>query len=330
VNPWTRLRAALAALLLVMVLGSIGYMALGFSALDAVYQTVTTVTTVGFREIEPLTATGQVFTMALILVGVGTALYTTGSLIEGLVEGHLRDVFGRRRMDRTIDRLSGHIVVCGWGRVGKAFAQYAAGAGSSVVVIDQNPLRVADAGHLTVVGDATDDNVLRQAGIERASALVAALETDAGNLYVTLSGRRLSDHLFIVSRARTVESEPKFLQAGADRVVNPQAIGGARMAAFVLQPHVAEFLDVVMHDGSLEFRLVEIPLPPGSGLLGRTLREAKLRDETGALVLAVRNPDGEFITNPDPDSAIEDGQILIAIGTAPQLEALERLTRATP
>jgi voltage-gated potassium channel len=173
-----------------------------------------------------------------------------------------------------------------------------------------------------VQGDATMDEVLKEAGIDRARVLVTALNTDAANLFVTLTARSLRPDLFIVARARLESSEAKLTQAGADRVVNPQGIGGARMAAFVLQPHVAEFLDVVMHDGSLEFRLEEIPLPDQSPLAGKSLRDAHIRDSTGALILALRDATGEFTTNPPPETELCAGQILIAIGTDTQLRAL--------
>ncbi|HEX2038637.1 MAG TPA: potassium channel protein [Acidimicrobiales bacterium] len=319
---WHRVRLALVGLLLVMLAGVVGYSVLGFGLLDAVYQTVTTVSTVGFREVRPLSDAGRVLTIALILLGTGTALYTFGLLVEAVVEGGIRDLFGRRRMDKKIAGMQGHVIVCGWGRVGKAIARNVTGMGHEVVVVDCDPDRTADVPHPTVVGDATEDDVLRAAGIERARALVAAIDTDAENLYVTLSGRALRPDLFVVARARLRESEEKLLRAGADRVVNPQAIGGARMAAFVLQPHVAEFLDVVMHDGSLEFRLEEVHVPERSPLAGRSLREAHIRDRTGALVLALRDRSGTFTTNPSPETRIESGQVLIAVGTAAQLAAL--------
>jgi voltage-gated potassium channel len=322
VNPWRRLRLALLGLLVVVLAGVVGYSFLGFGLLDAVYQTVTTVSTVGFREVRPLSDVGRVLTLALILLGTGTALYTFGLLVEAVVEGEIRDLFGRRRMDKRIAGMHGHVIVCGWGRVGKAIARNVTGIGHEVVVVDCDPARTGDVPHPTVVGDATADEVLRAAGIERARALVAAINTDAENLYVTLSGRALRPDLFIVARARLGESEEKLLRAGANRVVNPQAIGGARMAAFVLQPHVAEFLDVVMHDGSLEFRLEEVHVPDTSPLAGRSLRDAHIRDRTGALVLALRDGDGSFTTNPAPETRIEAGQVLIAVGTAAQLAAL--------
>jgi len=330
VEAWRRLRFGVAALVGIIVAGTVGYAALGFAWLDALYQTVTTVSTVGFREVHPLSAGGQAFTIVLILVGVGTALYTFTQVLEVVVEGHVQEVLGRRRMEREIARMAGHVIVCGFGRVGRNLAQYLTGAGEDVVVIETDPERAAAAeGAGNVVrGDATVDEVLKEAGIERARVLVTALTTDAANLFVTLTARSLSAELFIVARARVESSEAKLTQAGADRVVNPQGIGGARMAAFVLQPHVAEFLDVVMHDGSLEFRLEEVPLPTGSPLAGHSLRDAHIRDSTGALILALRDAGGAFATNPPPETVLEAGQILIAIGTEGQLRALADAARA--
>jgi voltage-gated potassium channel len=322
VDPWRRPRLGVALLVLVIVVGTAGYALLGFDLLDAAYQTVTTISTVGFREVEDFGTAEKVFTMVLVLAGVGTALYTFSVLLETLVEGRLTDHLGRRRMERRISELRDHVIVCGWGRVGRTIAAYVTGAGRDVVVVDVNPDRLAGAGGLTVLGDATDDAVLRAAGIERARSLIAALDTDAANLYVTLSGRALCPHLFIVARARVESAEGKLTQAGADRVVNPQHIGGARMAAFALQPHVAEFLEIVMHDGSLEFRLEEVAIPEGSALAGCSLRDTHLRDRTGAMVLATRDASGRFNTNPPPDTVMEPGQVLIAIGTSVQLKAL--------
>jgi voltage-gated potassium channel len=321
VDAWRRLRWGLVALGAVLVVGTTGYLLLGFSFLDAVYQTVMTVSTVGFREVEPLSSTGKIFTIAVILVGVGTALYAFTALLETLIEGQLRRLLGRRRMERQISRMRDHVIVCGWGRVGRTTASWVATAQRPVVVVDVDAERLAACPYPSVLGDATDDGVLRDAGLERARVLIAALNTDADNLYVTLSGRAARAELFIVARARVESSADKLRRAGADRVVNPQEIGGARMAAFALQPHVAEFLDVVMHDASLDFRLEEVPVTEQSPLSGLSIRDAHIRDRTGALVLAMRDR-GQFATNPDPETVIVPGSILIAIGTTAQLEAL--------
>jgi len=310
--------------MLVIVGGTIGFLVGGLGLLDALYQTITTVSTVGFREYGEFGAGEQVLTIAVIVLGVGAAFYTFGATVEALVEGNLSESVRRRRMTRSIAAMNDHVIVCGWGRVGKTVADYARGYGLDVVVIDLDAHRVADTELPHVLGDAREDRFLVEAGVHSARALVAALADDADNLFVTLTARGLNPKLFIVARARVASTEQKLLQAGADRVVNPQQLGGARMAAFTNQPHVAEFLDVVMHDGSLEFRLEEITVPSSSRVTGKTLREAQLRDLTGALVLAMKKG-GDFETNPDPGSTIDAETVLIAIGTEAQLAALARL-----
>ncbi|MCU0261263.1 MAG: TrkA family potassium uptake protein [Ilumatobacteraceae bacterium] len=322
-----RLRIAVALVAAVVLAGTVGYWLLGLSLLDAAYQTVTTVTTVGFREMGEFGAVEQIYTIVLIVVGVGAVLYTLTLGMQVVIEGELGKVVGRRRMDRKIADLRGHVVLCGWGRVGRAVATDLVESGREVVVVDIDPDRIASVPHLRVLGDATLDATLRSAGIEHASALVAALEGDAENLFVTMSGRALNPGLFIVARARQDESISKLSNAGADRVVNPQELGAARMASFVVRPNVAEFVDVVMHERSLEFRLQEVEVPEGSLLAGRTLRDADLRKRANVLVLALRRPDGQFVTNPDPDTTIEPHQVLIAVGTHHDLELLADVCR---
>jgi voltage-gated potassium channel len=324
VHPIRRLQIAVLALLLVMAAGTVGYVVLGFSPLDALYQTVTTVATVGFREVQPLDAAGMVFTIVLIMLGVGTALYAFGVALEALVEGHLRTHMERRRMDRHINRMSGHVIICGWGRVGRASAGYLLATGRDIVVIDRDPGRLEGIEHPHVLGDVTDDQILQAAGIARARALIAALDTDADNVYVTLSSRALRDDLVIIARARDESSKPKLIRAGANRAINPQLIGGRRMAAFALQPEVAEFLDVVMNDENLEFRIEQVTLGFDSPLAGRTLRAAALRESTGVLLLAVRTGDGPLIADPPPETRLQSKTVLIAVGTHEQLDALRR------
>jgi voltage-gated potassium channel len=312
----------LVVLALVVVAGTVGYVILGFGVFNALFQTVVTITTVGFNPSHPLTEAGKVFTIVLILVGVGTALYTFTVALEVLIEGHLRNSMRRRRMERDISRMHGHVIICGLGRVGREVAEFLANAGRDVVVIDRDADRVADARHAAVLGDVTDDATLLAAGVARADSLVAALDTDADNLFVTVSCRSLRPDLQIIARARNDSSEPKLRRAGADRVVNPQRLGGDRMASFVVQPHVVDFVDVVMHDGSLEFRLEDIGVGAGSRLAGETLSSARVHDRTGALVLAIRRSDGTFTTNPTPQTRIEEGDVLIGVGTSDQLSIL--------
>jgi len=324
-SPIARLQRAVGMVLAVFVAGTIGYLLFGLSFTDSVYQTVTTVTTVGFRELEEFTIIEKWFTIAIIIVGVSTVLYTFTLAVQVVVDGQLRDFVGRRLMDREISKLRGHTIVCGWGRVGRAVAEDLIHAGHEIVVVDVEGERVQNVPYPTVVGDATLDRTLREAGLDRAGALIAALEGDAENLFVTLSARAIKPDLFIVARARQDESVPKLANAGADRVVNPQELGAARMASFVARPHVAEFVDVVMHERSLEFRMQEFDIPAASPLAGQTLRDANLRKETGVLILAVRLVDGTFTTNPDPGMTIEPHQVLIAVGTDEDLTRLVAL-----
>ena len=322
-----RVYFGLVALLAVLIAGSVGYIGFGIGVLDAVFQTVITVSTVGFGETQPFGPGEKVFTIVLILVGVATAAYTFGVAIDTLVEGYIDGSYRRRRMERQIDAMQGHMILCGWGRVGQAIARHLLASMAEVVIVDSSAERLAGVQAPCVHGDATDDSVLRAAGIDRARVLVTALNTDADNLYVTLTARSLRKELFIVSRAATEAAVAKLIYAGADRVVNPQDLGGARMAAFAVQPHVAEFLDVVMHDGSLEFRLEEVKVPMDSPLAGQTLRSARVHDRTGTLVLAMRKPGNEFRTNPPPTAEIVAGEVLIVIGDTPQIAALRSLAQ---
>jgi voltage-gated potassium channel len=316
-----RLRLALVLVAVVALGGTSGYVLLGMTPLDALYQTVTTITTVGFREVEPFGPGEQWFTMMVIVSGVGTVLYTFTLGVQLVVEGQVGAYVGRRRMDRRISDMDNHVIVCGWGRVGRAVAHDVRLSGRDVVVVDLDRARLEGIPFPTVVADATVDDTLRAAGISRAGTLVAALSGDAENLFVTLSGRALNPRLFIVARARQDDSIAKLTQAGADRVVNPQELGAARMASFIVQPHVAEFVDVVMHERSVEFRIQEIPVVADSVLAGQSLRTADVRRRFGVLVLALRLADGSFVNNPDPDVALEPGQVLIAVGVANALDA---------
>ncbi len=320
-----RLRSGVLGLLLVFAAGTAGYMGFGFGFLDSLFQTVITVTTVGFGEIHNFNSGEKVFTIVLIFAGVGTAAYTFSLLIESFVEGYLADTIGRRRMERKLDAMHDHVILCGWGRVGSSIAAHLRASRSEVVVVDASAERIASVDGPSVLGDATDEDVLRSAGIDRARVLVTALNTDADNLYVTLTARSMCPSLFIVSRTASQAAVPKLIQAGADRVVNPQDVGGVRMAALAVQPDVAEFLDVVMHDGSLEFRLEQIDVAAGSALVGRSLRGAKVHAQTGALVLALRHPGQEFVTNPPPEVEISAGDILVVIGNADQIASLRSL-----
>jgi voltage-gated potassium channel len=320
-----RLRVALGMVAAATIFGTVGYLAFGFTLLDALYQTITTITTVGRHELTEFGTGLKIFT---IVVGVSTVLYPFTLVVQLVVEGQVREFVGGRRLDRQLRQMSTHTIVCGRGRVGAAVAHDLRMVGQQVVVVDQNSQRIQDLPFPTVVGDATLDDTLKAAGIHRAKAPIAALDGDADNLFVTLSGRDLVPGLFIVARAQADESIPKLQHAGAHRVVNPQELGAARMPPFVASPHVAEFLDVVMHDRSLEFQIREFTIPADSRIAHKTLGEANLSEENGALALALRSPDGRFTTNPPGDTVIEPDQVIIAVGTDEDVDQLTSFATA--
>ena len=325
-----RIKRALVALLAVTVFGTVGYVVLGFTFLEALYQTVTTVATVGFREVRPSGTEAQVFTIVLILLGVGTEIYTFGVVMEAVLEGHLRQHLERRRMDARIAALRGHVVICGYGRVGASATEFLTAGGQQVVVVDADPARLQtlDPGTPRLVGDVNDDAVLRSAGIEHARAVIIALDSDADTVYATLSARAMCPDVVVVARARTTDSKHKLELAGATRAVNPQRIGGRRLAAFALQPDVAEFLDVVMHDDLLDWRIQQVPVAAGSELEGQNVAAMRISERTGALLLAVRRAPQELLEpNPAGDLVVPAGAVLIVLGSPDELDALASLGR---
>ncbi|MFV2039542.1 MAG: TrkA family potassium uptake protein [Acidimicrobiales bacterium] len=319
---WRPLRLAGATVGLILVAGTAGYVVLGLGWLDALYQTTITISTVGYREIGEVDTAFKYFTIALILLGAGSMLYTVGVLVETLVQGRLTKEFGKQRMQHMIEGLEGHTIVCGWGQVGQAISASLHLEGSAVVVIDRNLETVVE-DYPVVLGDATNDDVLSRAGITRAAALVAALDGAADNVYVTLSARATNPDLFIVARANSRSAEPKLHQAGADRVVNPHALGGAHMAALVTQPHVAEFLDIAMTDRELAVRINEITVRDGSPMAERSLGDCEF---AGTTILAVREGSGAFVHHPAPSTTLHPGDVLIALGTAEEQAKLRDLS----
>lgn len=323
-DPWRQVRVGIGALLAVLVAGTVAYRALGLELFDAFYQTLITISTVGYTEVgDNIGPSYRVVSALLIVFGVGVALYTIGAAFEAIMDGRLREHMGRARMRHTVDQMKDHVIVCGLGRVGGAISKELRAKGESVVIIDQREdlHQVTD---LPVVhGDATVDAVLLEAGIERARGLIIALDSAADCMYVTLTSRNLNPNLFIVARANSTETAPKLVQAGADRVVSPHEIGGARMASFVVQPNVADFLGETMHTERLTVEILEFAVAGNSPLAGKSLQESKIGDETGVIVLAVRRTDGSFTQNPHADTVIEAGDIPIVLGTSDQLAALQ-------
>ncbi len=314
----------MAILGLVMATGAVGYRLLGLSLFDAIYQTSITVTTVGFGEMGPaeeIDGSYRAFTLLLVFFGVSGALYTLGVMVEALVEGSINHGFQIRREQRMVDKMQGHLIITGAGRVGRAISHYVSRHGADIVVIDRN--NHPDLEHPVVVGEAADDDILRRAGIERASTLIAALDSDADNVYVTLSARALNPDLFIVARTNRQSNEPKFFQAGADRVVNPHEIGGSRMGALALHPTLAEFLDEILHDESHNVRIGEVVIPAGASAMGSAVEEVVASVVDPPLLLAIRRHDRSYVPDPDGSTKLTDGDVLIVLGGTDKIARLQ-------
>ncbi len=309
-----------------LTVGTMGYRVLeGWSWHDALFMTVITLSTVGYGEVRPLSISGELFTVALILLGVGGVAYTFSSLADYLIAGELNGMLRKQRMARMIHKLRNHYIICGYGRVGQQVVQGLRANRYAVVVIDGGPENIAafeKAGIPYIIGDATSDPILLQAGIEHASGLCTCLPNDATNVFVVLSARTFNPNLFIISRSNQPESERKLRIAGANQVINPYLITGHRMAAQLLHPSVVEFLDVIMRSGELELRIEEIKISGSSAMNGRTLAECHVRSATGVNVLAVRRNDGKLHTHLPADFKLEMGDVLIGLGTEPQLALL--------
>jgi voltage-gated potassium channel len=321
----THIRIWLAVVLASIVVGTTGYLVLqpGWRLLDALYMTVITLTTVGFREVQPLDDAGRVWTMILSLAGVGLIFGSVGIVAEYLV---VEATSGRReakRMADTVNKLSGHYILCGFGRVGQTVARELVHDGLKVVVIDvmsESLGRARREGFLEVEGDATEEATLRAAGIEKARGLITTIDSDAHNVYVILSARSLNPNLFVVARANTADSEGRLMQAGASRVVSPYTMAGHRLAELATRPRVVDFIDAALSHGELAFSMEEVEVIAGNKTLdGASV--ASLRD-TGVFVLAVVTGEKSYEANPPADRILRAGETLVVSGSVPRLREL--------
>lgn len=318
-----KLKLALLALLIVLTSGILGYTVIEkWSPLDAFYMTIITISTVGFTEIAPLSQGGKIFTIFLILGGVGTVGYTIGTAVEFMVEGHLSGLVERRRIGKVLEKLKSHYIICGFGRVGQQIAKEFKITNSPFIIIDNNPEaieRCRENEYLYIEGDAANDDVLKKANIKEARGLITAVDSDADNVYVTLSAKGLRPDLFVVARANLDGSDEKLKKAGADRVISPYSIGGRRMAHLMMKPLVSDYLDIITKAENIEFRLEEAVIEKTSSIKNKTIKEADIHDKSGVLVLAIKKDDS-LLTNPQTTEIINEGDKLVAIGTSDQLE----------
>jgi len=328
VNPKQRIIFLIVLISSVILLGTIGFMAVerwGF--FDSLYMTIITLTTVGYMEVHPLSNIGRAFTIILILTGVGTMLYVLSVGARILLEGELREIFGRRKLSKRIEKLEDHYIICGYGRMGKIICREMLQSNAPFIIAEKDPGVIAsiDKNILAVQGDSTQDAVLKEAGIEKAKGLISVLSTDADNLYVVLSARGLNPKLRIVARASDEGVEQKLLRAGADNVVSPYFIGGLRIAHTILKPAVVDFIEFATKSGNIELQMEEIKVKESSPITDKALDECGIRKEMGIIIVAIKRESGEMEFNPKSTSVIKRGDTLVAMGETKQLKALEVL-----
>ncbi|NBW40635.1 potassium channel protein [bacterium] len=317
-----------AAVLSVICTGSLGYMLIeGWSLFDSVYMTIITLSTVGYTEIHPLTPSGRTFTMVLIIGGVGVVGYVLSKMVSDLFEQQLNSTRRHTRMLEKMRTLRGHSIFCGFGRLAQVAVRELLNHEQDVVIIDLSEVRIAEAkqlGAYTLHADATNDDVLQQAGAEHARQIVSLLPTDADNLYAILAAKEFNENLQAITRAEFPAGEKRLRQAGANRVISPYTIGGQRLADSLLRPHVLNFLDLTASGSDSELVIEELRIPDNSDLIGKTLGQTRLREHEGIIIAALITQDGKTIFNPSEHERIEQDAVLISLGETSHLKTFER------
>jgi len=325
-------RIVIAVILLccVVIIGTVGYVFIQkWDLFDSLYMTIITIGTVGFHEVRELSHTGRIFTIALIVFGIGIGSYAIANLSAFIIEGHIQNLFRGRKMEKQINRLKDHIIVCGYGSTGVETVEELAKAKKQFIIIENDEVKVNELkehGHLVISGDATDDEILQRAGVNEASGLIASLSNDADNVYIVLTARGMNPKLRIIARAIDQLSCKKLIRAGADKVVSPYSIAGRRMAMLLLSPGIVDFLEVMVQSEELELKIEEIKLGSGSTLENTLLRESNIKAETdGAMVIGITKKGQKIIVNPPGDTLLEEKDILFVLGNESQIEKLKHL-----
>ena len=313
----------------IILCGTFGYMFLEhLSFWDSMYLTIITIATVGYGDLVPVRSGGKVFTIFLLFAGAGLVMYTLSKITEAMVEGSLRRMLERRKMDKKIARLHDHFIICGFGRIGQVISEILEDASRPFVVIERDPevLREIDQlGYISVEGEAEEDEILHVAGIEKASGLIAVVSTDADNLFITLTARGLNPSLFILARSSGSKgTRTKLLRAGASKVISPYYIGARRMAQLLLRPTVTDFIDLAMYAGELGLKLEEILVSENAVFANKNLMESGIRKRHDIIVVAIKRDAGDMLFNPKPDTMILPRDIMIVLGEADHIIALEK------
>ena len=322
-----KLQLAIFGLLLVLVVGVVGFMILeGLSPIDALYMTVITLSTVGFGEVSPLHPTGRLFVIFLILFGVMLTGFFASIIGQMIIEGQFREIYGRRKMEKKIDKMQNHIIIAGYGRVGRHVALEFKKKNVDFIVIEKDEAMLQNLekdGILFIQGEATDDDILRDAGIEKARTFVTTLPDEAQNVYLTLTARDMNKNLMIIARADYEDGEKKLKRAGADQVVTPHVLGGVRMAMASLRPNVVDFMKTTSL-GSGGLTIEELRIPENCSFAGKTLVDSNLKNDYGVTIIGIKKLNQEMTVAPGPQTMLEENDILVLIGSEDGLERISR------
>jgi voltage-gated potassium channel len=316
--------------LLICISGTAGYMSIeGWNLLDSIYMTVTTIATVGYGEVHEVSRNGRIFTILLIFFGVGFCLYVAGAMVQFMVEGKIREILGRRRVDKKIGKLKNHYIICGYGRIGKTLCRNLMSRKDfELVVIENNkeliPVMEED-DILYLSGDAGNEENLIKAGIKEAKGLVAVLATDADNVFLVLSARQLNPNLYITARASRDEVKSRLIAAGSNNVVSPYDIGAVSMAQRILRPAVTSFLDLAFTERRKDIKMEEIPVGASSNIINIMLKDSGIRQKYNLIIIAIKKPDGSMLFNPSFETMLQAGDTVIAVGEDENLQKFEKI-----
>ena len=323
------LTTSLTLLMATLLFGTVGYHAVeGMPLFEAFYMTVITISTVGFNEIQPLSIYGRLITILIISTGIAIGAYTIGTLLRLFIEGELSKTFGRRKLDKNISVLKGHFIICGYGRIGTIICEELSAENITFVIIERDPSRNEDLeskGYMYINMDATSEEALLKAGILNAAGIVTAVQSDANNVFITLTAKTLQPDIFVLSRASDVKNEAKMIKAGASRVVSPYLLGGRRMAEMLKRPTVVDFIDIAMTNSHLGLRMEEARVGDESNLIGKNLIDSQLRQDFGVIIVAIKRDSGKMVFNPMPSEKLKARDVIVVIGKREDLVRMSEI-----